>query len=110
MSQVVGTTNEQPELRMIAPNATEPATRRGPSGHSRTPGSRIAPRAAAMPEDPWIYRIVVAALGLVLLITALGGVMIASGATEAKSTELLIALASGSVGALAGLLSPTGAR
>lgn len=111
MSQVAETITEQSELRVVAPNGTMPAERRrGPSGSSGPRRGRAASRASVIQGDAWIYRIVVTSLGLVLLITAVGGVMVALGATRPQSMELLIALASGSVGALAGLLSPTGAR
>jgi hypothetical protein len=111
MSQVAEAITEQSELRVLAPNATMPAERRrGPSGSSGPRRGRAPGQSPAIQEDVWIYRIVVAALGLVLLITAIGGVMVALGAARPQSMELLIALASGSVGALAGLLSPTGAR
>jgi hypothetical protein len=111
MSQVAETITEQSELRIVAPHATMPTERRrGPSGSSGPRRGRAASRSAVIQEDAWIYRIVVASLGLVLLITAVGGVMVALGTAQPQSTELLIALASGSVGALAGLLSPTGAR
>lgn len=111
MSQVAKTTNGQPELRVVAPNATMSAERRrGPSGSSGPRGGQASSGSYNIQRDPFISRLVVTALALVLLITAVGGVMVALGAARPQSMELLIAIASGSVGALAGLLSPTGAR
>jgi len=62
-------------------------------------------------EDVWIYRIVVIALGIAVL-GALGGAIAIELVTRAKDTipDILVALGSGAVGALAGLITPPGRR
>jgi hypothetical protein len=108
MSQRATTSGEQPELHVVDQDPPRPARRRKPAGQQSTSNGHHAPQQPmVIREDVWIYRIVVSSLGLVLLITAAGGVLLPR---EAPSNELLIALASGSVGALAGLLSPTRTR
>lgn len=60
--------------------------------------------------DPWIYRIVVLALGGTILIVVGGAVVLAAthaGASELKIPEVLTAIGSAAVGALAGLLAPS---
>lgn len=72
------------------------------------PVEAITKIAAPLPlqTDNWIYRIVVIALGLVILVTILGQIVLM--ATSGKFlTEGIIALASAAVGALAGLLAPS---
>lgn len=75
------------------------------------PGEAIAKVAAPMPlqTDNWIYRIVVGALGLVVLVTIIGQIFLALN-TDKFLTEGIIALASAAVGALAGLLAPSPTR
>lgn len=63
-----------------------------------------AARLPAIDTDVWIYRIVVLALGGTIVISVIGAIVLAY--IEADIPELLIALGSGAVGALAGLLSP----
>ena len=56
--------------------------------------------------DKWIYRIVVSALGITVLLAVSGGIYLA--AKEVTTTpEILVAIGSAAVGALAGLLVPT---
>ena len=56
-------------------------------------------------QDVWVYRMVVAALGLAVLASLIGAIILA---TEGRSTpELLVALGSAAVGGLAGLLAPS---
>ena len=63
--------------------------------------------AAEIPSDVWIYRMVVAALGLVVLIAIVGAIILAWKGNGASNTlNLLTALGSAAVGALAGLLAP----
>ena len=58
--------------------------------------------------DAWIYRLVVLALGLTLLASAAGGIWLS---VLGKDTpQILTALGSAAVGALAGLLAPSPAR
>jgi hypothetical protein len=60
----------------------------------------------AVPNDVWIYRIVVGALGLAVLIAITGAIVLAfNGVTEPPA--VLTALGSAAVGALAGLLAPS---
>ncbi len=66
-------------------------------------GARTAPN--PLEWDTWIYRIVVSALGLIALAAVGGGIaLVAIGKTV---PEILIALGSASVGAMAGLLAPS---
>ena len=65
----------------------------------------IPPR-PPLESDVWIYRMVVGALGLVVLSAIIGAIVL----TAMKATpipEILIAIGSASVGALAGLLAPS---
>jgi len=59
--------------------------------------------------DKWIYRIVVSALGLAVLLAVSGGIYLAA-KQVAATPEILIAIGSAAVGALAGLLTPTPGR
>jgi len=55
--------------------------------------------------DKWIYRMVVGALGLVLFVSAVGAIVLV---TNNKATpDVLVALGSAAVGALAGMLVPS---
>ena len=55
--------------------------------------------------DPWIYGIVVLVLGLAVLASLVGTIILA---TDGHATpELLVALGSAAVGGLAGLLAPS---
>ncbi|MFN4000213.1 hypothetical protein [Algoriphagus sp.] len=58
--------------------------------------------------DNWVYRVVVGSLGLAILTVIAGVILLSfSGKTiDATILTLFTAIASGSVGALAGLLSP----
>lgn len=61
-------------------------------------------------SDPWIYRIVVLALGSTVLIVVGGAVVLAAthaGTSDLKIPEVLTAIGSAAVGALAGLLAPS---
>lgn len=62
--------------------------------------------ASPLQSDRWIFRLVVAFLGLAVLLTIVGG-FILSFKTAATIPEGLIALGSAAVGALAGLLAPS---
>ena len=55
--------------------------------------------------DPWIYRIVVGALSLTILSCIAGAVYLQ--ANNKQMPEILIALGTGSLGGLAGLLAPS---
>ncbi len=61
---------------------------------------------SALTSDPWVYRMVVASLGLTVLSAVIGGLII----TGTSATEIpagVVALGSAAVGALAGLLAPS---
>ena len=59
--------------------------------------------------DRWIYRIVVTALGVAVLLVIAGAIALALVVDEIPEvvTQLLTAIGSASVGAIAGLLAPT---
>jgi hypothetical protein len=75
------------------------------------PSEAIAKVAMPLPlqNDNWIYRIVVISLGLVVLVTIIGQIILGI-RTDKYLTEGIIALASAAVGALAGLLAPSPTR
>ena len=59
--------------------------------------------------DRWIYRTVVAVLGLVVLTTVGGGIYLAapsSGSEAVSIPDAIVAIGSAALGALAGLLAP----
>jgi len=59
--------------------------------------------------DVWIYRIVVLALGLTVLMAVGGAIYLAASAGNGQTVaipEILVAIGSAAVGALAGLLAP----
>lgn len=61
-------------------------------------------------SDKWIYRIVVLALGGTVLIVVIGAILLAAthtGTGDVKIPEVLTAIGSAAVGALAGLLAPS---
>jgi len=55
--------------------------------------------------DKHVYRMVVGALGLLALLAAVGGIILVAGGKTAP--DILVALGSAAVGALAGLLAPS---
>ena len=74
------------------------------------PAGVIASLAEPLRSDVWIYRIVVGALGLVVIIAITGALFLAG--TSSKDfirtvPDAVIALGSAAVGALAGLLAPS---
>ncbi|MFZ1081847.1 MAG: hypothetical protein WAO19_07970 [Candidatus Kryptoniota bacterium] len=72
----------------------------------QNPAEAIARLAApVIQSDVWIYRMVVAFLGLTVLAGVIGAIILSM---SGKSTpEVLVALGSAAVGALAGLLAPS---
>ena len=58
--------------------------------------------------DPWIYRVVVGALGLAILIAIIAAAILAG--LSKTVPEGVIAIGSASAGALAGLLAPSPVR
>lgn len=69
------------------------------------PAEAIAGIAAPLQLDVWIYRVVVISLGAAVVFAVLGANGLA--AADKESPELLVALGSAAVGALAGLLAPS---
>lgn len=62
----------------------------------------------ALEQDKVIYRIVVSSLGLVTLLVVIGAIMLAFRATgAAQIPDVLTALGSAAIGALAGILAPS---
>lgn len=59
--------------------------------------------------DNWVYRLVVGSLGLAILLVIIGVIVLASSVKTVEPTviTLFTAIASGAVGALAGLLAPS---
>jgi hypothetical protein len=92
----------------LPPPARDAATRPRPARPGQA-SRRRSPARPAMARDVWIYRIVVSAFAAVLLIASLGALLLPlSGAQVSEmSGTLLVALTSGAVGALAGLLAPS---
>ncbi|MDP5240554.1 hypothetical protein Q9Q94_13500 [Uliginosibacterium sp. 31-16] len=66
----------------------------------------LTPVASPLQWDPWIYRMVVGFLGLTVLSTVIGG-MVITATSGSNVSEGIIALGSAAVGALAGLLAPS---
>lgn len=59
--------------------------------------------------DTWIYRMVVGSLGFVCIAVVVGSIGLAfvSDSSEAKIPDILTALGSAAIGALAGILAPS---
>lgn len=73
------------------------------------PVNTIASIAAPLQNDVWIYRLVVSSLGLVILLAIIGAIVLTFKAQTVP--DVMTALGSAAVGALAGLLAPSpGAR
>lgn len=76
----------------------------------KDPSRAIAKVAAPRLEtDVWIYRLVVGALGLIVLLAVAGSIYLTSlGQGDGRKVpEILVAIGSAAVGALAGLLAPS---
>ena len=67
------------------------------------------PSSPPLETDVWIYRIVVGTIGLVALIAVVGAIFISLRA-DLQVPDLLTAIGSAAIGALAGLLSPVSFR
>ncbi|WP_420102453.1 hypothetical protein [Bosea sp. (in: a-proteobacteria)] len=67
-----------------------------------------AKRQLPLDTDPWVYRMVVTFLGLTVILVVAGTILLVlSGKEGAGVPDILTALGSAAVGALAGLLAPT---
>lgn len=69
----------------------------------------VVPQGPVLESDMWIYRIVVSALGLAILCAVIGGIVLAA-MKITPLPEVLIAIGSAAVGALAGLLATPPSR
>jgi hypothetical protein len=69
------------------------------------PVNAIANLVAPLQSDVWIYRMVVAALGLTVLVAMVGSIVL--GFRNMPFPDAGLALGSAAVGALAGLLAPS---
>ncbi len=69
------------------------------------PVTAIASLAAPLQSDVWIYRMVVGALGLSVLLAMIGSIVL--GYKNLPFPDASLALGSAAVGALAGLLAPS---
>jgi hypothetical protein len=71
--------------------------------------ARVAGPPPPLQTDVWIYRVVVGALGLTVLLTIAGSIYLtALGQGDGRKVpEVLVAIGSAAVGALAGLLAPS---
>jgi len=58
-----------------------------------------------MKKDTWIYRAVVLVLGVTVLISLIGTIVLVM--TDHSTPEIIIALGSAAIGGLAGLLAPS---
>ena len=58
-----------------------------------------------MQKDVWLYRIIVAALGLTVVASVVGAITLAM--TGQSTPEVLVALGSAAIGGLAGFLVPS---
>ena len=72
------------------------------------PAEVIGGLATPLQSDVWIYRIVVGALALAILGSVAGAIVLAL--QDRAIPEVLLAIGSASVGALAGLLAPSPSR
>ena len=66
---------------------------------------RDVPPGRPIDTDVWLYRVIVACLGAVMLVSALG--VIALAIAHVAVPETLTALGSGAIGCLGGLLAPS---
>lgn len=64
------------------------------------------PPVNALERDVWVYRIVVVTLGLAVLISLVGALILALFGTD-QSSDAMVAIGSAAVGAMAGLLAPS---
>jgi uncharacterized integral membrane protein len=68
----------------------------------------VTAAASPLQYDLWIYRAVVAVLGITVIAKVFGGIYLATKAdTNIKLPDAIVAIGSAAVGALAGLLAPS---
>lgn len=56
-------------------------------------------------KDIWLYRMIIAALGLTVIATVIGAILLAS--TGTSIPDAVVALGSAAIGGMAGFLVPT---
>ncbi|MHB0951518.1 MAG: hypothetical protein ACYC10_06295 [Allorhizobium sp.] len=61
----------------------------------------------ALEGDKWVYRMVVGFLGMAIITTVCGGILLSWGASATGLPDGIVAIGSAAVGALAGLLAPS---
>jgi hypothetical protein len=66
----------------------------------------LAMTTRAMEGDKWVYRLVVLSLGLVVILSVAGSIFLAATKGDNAIPDIMTALGSAAVGALAGLLAP----
>lgn len=70
----------------------------------------VAEKENPLQTDKWIYRGVVFFLGMTVLSAVIGAIYLSAHTSETTPPEILTALGSAAVGALAGLLAPSPAN
>lgn len=84
--------------------------RTNPAEVLRKEAIKVARIEDALTSDKWVYRIVVLTLGGSLLSTTIGAIVLAARDPNADLPQILVAIVSGCIGALAGLLAPSPAK
>jgi hypothetical protein len=62
--------------------------------------------ARPLESDPWIYRIIVLTLGIAIIGSVIAATLLRLADSGTQIPDLLVAIGTGSIGALAGLLAP----
>lgn len=100
----------QPVVKLRQRMVTEPqvleAFKEDPVAALDAESSSLTP---AYFTDPWVYRVVVVALGFVVTAAVVGVILVLlyEDTPDSASLQVLTALGSAAVGALAGLLAPS---
>jgi hypothetical protein len=92
--QMVETTNDQ---------AASPLPKRAEAAEEQAKAAKEKSQEAPLECNEWIYRIVVGVFGVVMLVVSVRAFQLT--VAEHEVPDLLIALGSGAIGALAGLLA-----
>lgn len=96
--------------RVLASPEHVEALKRDPERVLRNVASEVIRDSPAFENDVWLYRVVVMIIGLTALVSVIGAVAIGMSQGEQKVPDILTALGSGAIGALAGFLTPMGYR
>jgi hypothetical protein len=89
---------------LASPERVE-ALRQNPEGVLRELAREVT-RDVTSDQDPWLYRMIVLIIGLTALIAVVGAVVISASGPDRQVPDILTALGSGAIGALAGFLTP----